>query len=475
MNNRIFNGKIIKMVGIILILLGIPLTTFIVKNQTIFRSNASNSEEPQNIKITNVSNKSFTVTYQTSAITTGSISYGIDKKIGESELDDVDKEKESFSAKKIHSVTLKNLKSDTKYFLTIISGSNTFLDNGSPFEIMTGPDIASSSAQEQDTVRGKIVLPDGKAPSEAIVYLDAENSQLLSTTTDKDGEFSFSLENLRTKDLSSLFDSNDDIIFNIIATDGSLQATASASLSKTKTIPTITLSNSYDFSEKNISSATKSAKLSTDLSSTFPMSTSSSKKEIKVEILSPKKDQPITDQKPQFRGTSLPNEKIEIIIHSEEEITTQITADKNGNWTYKPTTTLSPGVHTITIKTRDSSGILRTIVQSFTVYAAESQITPTITPTATPTPQTTSMTPISTLPPAIPTNIPSIITPSITPTFTSVFTSTPPSTTKPITSIDELPATGDSRTIFIAIIAIATTTTGIVLFLLSQKMPLWKA
>jgi hypothetical protein len=462
MNNRIFSKKIIGIFGIILVLLGIPLTTFILKNETSFKSKASNSEKPQNIKITNISNKSLTITYQTNTSTTGSVSYGIDKKLGESELDDVDKEKESFSSKKIHSITLKNLKADTKYFLTIISGSNTFLNDDAPFETITGPEIASPSAKEENVVKGKIILPDGNAPSEAIVYLSAEDSQFLSAITEKDGTFSFSLENLRTRDLSSYFDINDETVFNIIANDGSLQSTVSASLSKTKIIPTITLSNSYDFSEKDTSATTKSAKLLVSFPSTIPLPTSSSKEEIKLEILNLKEDRSITEQKPQFRGTSLPNEKIEIIIHSTEEITTQITADRNGNWTYKPTTDLSPGIHTVTIKTRDSSGILRTIVQSFTVYAADSQITPT--PSIIPQQQITPDTSI----PALPTGVTFIsdITPSVTPASTP----TPSPTIEPIGSKGGLPPTGDSRILFIAIAAIATTTAGIVLFLLSQKV-----
>jgi hypothetical protein len=466
MSNRIFSRKIIRILGIILILFGIPLTTLVIKNQTVFKGSASSSEEPQNIKITNISDKSFTISYQTNIATTGSVSYGIDKKLGESELDDADKEKESFSPKKIHNITLKNLKPDTEYFLTVASGPKTFLDNGAPFGIITGPNIASPSAQEENIVKGKIVLPDGNAPSEAIVYLSAENSQVLSTATEKDGTFSFSLENLRTKDLSSYFDINDEAVFNIVATDGLLQATASASLSKTKIIPTMTLSNNYDFSEKDTFAATKSAKPSAGFPPVVPTSSLSSKKEIKIEILSPKENQLSVNQKPQFRGTSLPNEKIEIIIHSAEEIITQITADKNGNWTYKPTADLSPGIHTITIKTRDSSGILKTIVKSFTVYAADSPAI-TVAPSAMPTQQIMPTSIPVLLESIIPTIAPSTIP---TPTFTPIFA--PSQTNEPIGLKGGLPPTGDSQTIFMSIIAIATTTAGIVLFLLSQKMPL---
>lgn len=452
MKNRLFSRKILAIFGIILVLIGIPLTTFILKNQTAFRSKASDSEKPQNVKVTNISDQSFTVTYQTNVPTTGSIGYGHDKKLGESELDDADKEKGDFSSKKIHSISVKNLMPSTKYYLAIISGSSTFLDNGTSFEAATGPNISSPSAQ-QNIIKGKIVLPDGSAPSEALVYLNAENSQLLSSTTAKDGTFSFSLKNLRTDDLSSYFNISDNTIFKIIATNGSLESSASASLSQTNSIPTITLSNSYDFSQEVVPITSKSAKLSLG----FP-SIASSSESPKPEILNLKKNQSFTDQKPQFRGTSLPNEKVEIIIHSTEQLTTQVNADSNGNWTYKPSANLSPGVHTITIKTRDSSGILKTVTQSFTVFAADSQTSKTIVPSATPTQKVILIPTLS-----------SIIT-SLSPVLTS--TPTPFPTSAPVGSKGGLPPTGDSRIIFVAIAAIATTAVGIVLFLLSHRIAL---
>lgn len=375
---KLFNTRIPTVLGIILVILGIPLTTFLIKNQTALKSKASNSEKPQNVKVTNISDRSFTITYQTDAPATGSISYGRNKKLGESELEDLDKEKGSFSPKKIHSMSVKKLTPATKYYLVIISGTSTFLNNGVPFEATTGSNISSASAKRND-MKGKIVLPDGNFPSEALVYLNAENSQLLSSTVDKNGMFRFSLKELRTDDLSSYFNVQDNTVFKISATNGSLKSSALSSLSQTGSIPTITLSNDYDFTQEPSLVASKSGE-----SPGFPSISPS--KISKPEILSPKKNQSFTEQKPQFRGTSLPNEKVEITIHSDENIQTQVTTDNNGNWTYRPLNNLSPGVHTITIKTRDSSGILTTVMQSFTVFAAGSQVSESATPSVTPTP-----------------------------------------------------------------------------------------
>lgn len=448
---KIFNKRTLIILGTIIVLIGIPLTTFVLKNQTIIKSRASNSEEPKDIRITNVSDKSFTITYQTDTPITGSISYGRDKRLGQSELEDVDMEKGSFSPKKIHSMSLRKLTPATKYYLTITSGSKTFLHNNAPFEVATGTDISSSSAM-QTIIKGKIILPDGNAPSEALVYLNAENSQTLSSTTAKNGQFSFSLKELRTNNLSSYFNVNENTVFKIVATNGSLKSTVSTSLNQTDSIPTITLSNDYNFTQETSSPiASKSAK-----SAGFP-SIPDFENKSKPEIINPKENQSFTDQKPQFRGTSLPNEKVEIIIHSDEQITTQVTADSNGNWTYKPSANLSPGKHTITIKTRDSSGILTTIMQSFTVYAAES-------PTS--IPATPSATPISTTTPAS-TPIIMPLNPIIAPIQTLIPSPTPifiQTTTK-----GGLPPTGTSP-ILLIVGGIAAAVTGLALFLLTHAI-----
>jgi hypothetical protein len=441
----IFNKKNLTILGIILVILGIPLTILILKNQTIIKSNALDSQEPKNIKITNISEESFTVTYQTDLLATGSLSYGLNKKLTKSELDDMDKEKKSFTSRKIHSISVKELTPTTKYYLTIISDSDTYLNNNSLFEVKTGPEISSASAKEQ-IIKGKILLPDGNPSSDTLVYLNAENSQFLSSITTKSGEFSFSLSELRTKDLSSFFKINKDTVFKIFTTNGSLSSTATVFLKQTNFIPIITLSHDYDFIQEISPTASMSGKITG-----FPL-TNSSEGNLKPEITNPKENQTFSDQKPQFRGKSLPNEKVEIIIHSEEGITTEVIADSNGNWTYQPPTNLSPGAHTITIRTRDSSGILRTIVQSFTVFAAETQITPILTakPTLTPTPTPTT---IILLP--SPTSIPSP-------------TSEPLPTQIVINSNNNFPPTGNPPT-SLCVAGITTILAGLSLLIFTRK------
>ncbi len=449
MKNTLSNKRIPTIFGIGLIVLGIALTTVIVRIQTGFRSSAGSSQEPQNVKITNLSDSSFTITYQTDAAVTGSVNYGESKELGNIQLEDTDKEKSDLSSKNIHSITVEKLSPDTEYYLAIISDQNTFLNKKNPFKILTAPSIASPSASNA-VVRGKVVLPDGNPPSEALVYLNTKNSQALSSVVKENGEFNFSLKGFRTNDLASHLKINENTIFKLSVISNSLKSTVLFEGLETNSIPTITLSNDYDFTKDFVEIASKSAQPG------FPSTTTESKN-IKPRILTPKKDQSFTDRKPQFQGTSLPNEKVEIIIHSDENIQAQVTADRNGNWIYRPAADLSLGTHTITIKTRDSSGILTTIMQSFTVLATDSQTAETTVPSVSPTQK---ITPTST-PIFIPTPLPS-------PRINTILTPIP----TPIVNNTKggLPPTGNSS-ILLIIGGVVSTISGIALLLLTRTMP----
>lgn len=90
-------------------------------------------------------------------------------------------------------------------------------------------------------------------------------------------------------------------------------------------------------------------------------------------LLNPTSSEKVSDLTPSFEGTAKPNETVSITINSPQTITTQVKADANGNWSYIPTTNLTPGNHTITISSRDSNGVLKTITQTFSVLAAQAE------------------------------------------------------------------------------------------------------
>lgn len=446
MKNNFWNKRIPTLLGILLIVIGIGVTTFLVKQGGFFGVNASPTEQPQNVRITNITDNSFTISYTTADNVIGSINYGTNSNLSQTALDERDQQ--AVSSHKIHSIFVRNLNPETKYFFTITSGQNTYLNNNLPFTVTTGPKI-SYAPPEQTPISGKIILPDGENPAEAILYLTTDSAQVISALVKNDGSYILPLNSLRTQDLSSYYTLSGSTSLKILVLGDSLISNVQLSFFEASPVPTITLSKNYDFAQTQNPVATSSA----DLQS-FPSfsSTSSASQNQNPAILNPKDNQGLNDQQPDFKGTALPNEKVQVIIHSSTQIQANVTSDSNGNWNYRPSTPLDPGTHTITIITKDSSGLLQTISKSFEVFAAGQQInppvisttpTPTVSPTETPTP-----TPIISSPTPTPTEIINRITPTPTPKI--------------------LPPTGNSSIIEVGFIGVIVSLIGGLLLLLSK-------
>lgn len=456
MRNSIWSKRIPTLLGIFILTFGLGLTTFLANKDTIFQIRASANQQPQNVRITNVSDTSFTVSYTTVDKSTGSINYGITQSLGSSVLDTRDRQTGDLKEYKIHNIEVTNLTPMTTYYFTIISGQNTYLNSNQPFQLTTGPKL-ENNLEENRKIKGSIILPSGSNPLEAIVYITSDTSEVFSTLVKQDGTYEIPLSNIRTNNLSSYFPFTEKSVVKMLAYGDTLISNAYFLISQAQAVPTITLSKDYDFVTNE--ETTKNPEVNIN---TFPsLESTSSASGKKPQILTPTKDQGFSDDQPLFKGTALPKESVQIIIHSDENIQTQVTTDRNGNWTYRPSENLSPGEHTITIITRDASGILKTITQSFVVFASGTQIanaagSPTPTPTVVPKPTST--------PTPTPTVIPSVINNFVS-TPTSTLTPTPVSTTS---GQGVLPPAGNPSIMAIGILGIAISVIGTFLFLLTR-------
>jgi hypothetical protein len=392
MRKNFWNKRIPTLLGILLITIGVAVTIFLVNQSTLFKSNASTTEQPQNVRITNVTDNSFSISYETEIQVIGSLNYGKNNKLGQQALDDRDQQTGSLGSHMVHNITVRNLDPQMKYYFSITSGQNNYTNGDQLFEVSTGPKL-SDSPPKQNPMSGKITLIDGTNPKEAIVYITADNSQVISTLVKADGSYILPLNSLRASDLSSYYTFPDNASVKMLILGDSLTSNVSLSINQISPLPTVILSKDYDFREGQSSTGVIPQTVAS-----FPSFSSTSSAS---QILMLKKGQEFTDQKPVFKGTAAPGESVEIIIHSSQAIKTSVTTDSNGNWNYRPTSNLTPGNHTITIQAKDSSGILQTITQSFVVYAAGQQVLPAvISGTPTPTP-TAKITPTKTVSPTL--------------------------------------------------------------------------
>lgn len=466
MRKNFWDRRIPTLLGILVIVIGVGVTTFLVNKGVIFVSKAAPGQEPQNVRITNISDNSFTVSYLTSDSVTGSLSYGSDKKLGQNALDDRDQGQSTIKTYKSHYFSVRNLKPTTTYYFTITSGSTSYYNNGSFFLVTTGASIGSPS--DQKPIVGKIIT-DGNNISDTVIYLTTADSQVISALVKSDGSYLIPLNSVRNSTLTSYFNFSSDSILRMLIISPMGNSNVSASINQINPIPPVILGKDYDFTQSQNPVSTPSGSLSS-----FPSLTSTSSANIK--ITSPTSGQGLTDQKPEFKGTAVPNKDVQIIIHSDSQINTTVKTDSSGNWSYRPTTPLSPGQHTISIITTDASGLVKTITESFTVYAAGTQlpngtttISPTPIPSATPLP-TSTPTP-TVLPTATPTPLVTVApTPviTVTPFIDNSASATPTIFASPTASVSPLPASGNPNIILAGFMGIGITIFAALLFLLSR-------
>lgn len=455
MNTVTQKKRVPGIVGLFVLLVGIGVTVYLAGIQTHWLQHAAPPQDPQDIRITNISDTSFTLTYKTAAeyIGTMSISQGSDT---QTILDDRDQRSGTPHQYALHSITAKNLQPATQYTFTILSGTTTYLNNGQKFTVTTAPKLTNSPTANEP-LAGKIVGIDGQTPTESLIYMTTQNGQTLSTLVDGSGLYIIPLNLLRTKDLGSLLSLAPTGQIQILAIDPENSAHAVISVAGSNPVPPITLGQDYDFTISNTPIASSSA------TGGFPEFALDTTLKATPQILNPATpNQGFTDTQPLFKGTALPNEQVTITIHSAEVITKTITTDANGNWSFRPDKPLSPGQHTITISTTNKAGIIETIQKSFMVYADGSQVTESATPSATLTPKPTATpTPKPKMTPT-PTPKPSITPkPSLSPVITSTPTPIPAHPTS-------LPPTGSNSVTVIGITGIVTTLVGMVIFLLTR-------
>lgn len=428
---NVLNRKIPTLLGLAVLIAGIGLAVFVMNNTTSFQGEAAADDEPKNIRITNIGSNSFSISFVTDTDVLASVRYGT------SETDLSQTAVEGNDTQKSHLITLNNLSASSSYYFMIISGAHEYSDNGSPFVSSTGP-VPSGEKASMREVTGTVLNPDGSPSSKALVYLSSTGANIISTMTNSDGVFSLDASSLLTSDFSSYLQISDETVLNLSAANNGQELAATFFAASANPLPTTTLGQAYNFTISDMPETSASAP-----EIGFPVFRQSATEERTVSIDTPEANEAFTDQQPNFEGTALPNETVEITIQSSHEIATSVTANSNGAWQYRPESPLEPGEHVITIKTRDANGIIRTLTRPFTVYAQGSQFTE---PSVSPQAPTITATPTITLSPTSAPTAALEASPTIAePTSTIVPTQTPvPSQITP-TPVPQVDPTGPAN------------------------------
>lgn len=420
-------NKIPTILGIFLLFASVFAGVLLLKNNQIFKIGAT-SGIPKDVRISNLSDLSATISWVTDEESTSFISYGTTQNTG-SVADETEDDQKFLT----HSITITGLKPQTNYYFKINSNGTIFENNGVPWQFTTGKSLSTKMATVP--VSGSVITASGEPLKRALVYITI-NGYLASTLTSESGNFILQLGSARTPDLSSYaqIDLGKTLLEVSAKTGSDEMATAKVFPKSANPIPALIIGKDQDF--RNLEPSTDSKNPNADLDlpeaatkeSRFNLdgSQASAPKDKNVTLESVTEGEVVGSTKPEFFGDGPAGEKITITVHSDTEIAGTATVNSNGSWNWSPPTNLSEGIHTITVSWIDALGITRTLTRKFIVQAGELPsfvATPSATPTKSPTPTATPK-----------------ASPIATPTPTK--SPTPKATATPKETVEALPQSG---------------------------------
>lgn len=441
--------RIKTMLGLLVAVGGLLSGIWLIQGQLNQATMAAAEEAPQEVKLSNISESSFTVTWDTNKVTTGYIQYGESgKDLDLVVADDRDLSKGTIGNYSTHMVTVKGLRPETAYSFRLGSGKNLYDLKGLPYKISTGPKL--NDVPPADVAYGQAYTQSDGPANGAVVLLQLPGSSLLSAMVKPTGSWVIPISSARTADLKGYAKYDQSTSRIEITVDGGLNGVSKVVLTANNDAPVptdIVLGNDYNFLGATSSETATDSGASKFAVAPTPMI-------VDMQLISPRNGEQVNSARPEIIGEAPPGTKVTVEVHSETPISGSVQVDDSGKFSFSTPDDLEPGEHTVTI-TGLISGVKKTITRSFTVYAAGESNMPafsatpsatlavTVTPTkkVTPTPTvkpsptlkpTATVKPSPTVKPATTTSV----SPTVKPTATIKPTKTPTPTVKVTAATD---------------------------------------
>lgn len=433
----------------------------------VFAPRATPETTPKNIVVSNVTDRSFTVSFYTDEETPGFVKYGTTAaELTEQSSDDRDQLSGVVKSYRLHHVTLRNLEPGTQYYYQLGTGTSTFDNNGQAYVLQTAakPTVSPTSNQ---TIYGVVNLADGSAAEGAVVYFSNEKMGTLSALVKESGSFGVSLSTAFTPDGAAYSQISDDDILQlrVQGVQTVLTGTWQGKVSEAQPVPTLVLGSSGSqaastpsiavdkaalLADEGSASAQAGLSVGTDKNSSQSALTDEKTAEnaattsaltqepsqssaTTVDLSSAQEAQPASDivvstTAPVIKASLPANTMVKITVHSDTVLEQTLQTDENGNVVLDIASlgeNLEPGEHSATYTYIDpTTGKEVTKTYNFTVLvdASTQQLAAAATPTPTKTVQTIT-TPTPTPTSAVPYGSGNPYLP--TPTVTVAITATP--------------------------------------------------
>ncbi len=396
-NASMLDKRIPTLVGLGILVVGLVVGIVLLGTGTsVFAPRATPETTPKQIRVTNVSDSSFTVSFATDEATPGFLKYGLEaQKTNTQAPDDRDKLTGSVESYTMHHITVTGLEAGTEYFYLLGTGGNTTFDNnGAPFSIKTTPRGGTPAAAK--TAYGSVTTETGSPADGAIVYIKMEGVGELSTLVKSSGSWAIPLSNARATGTGAYAQVADEqsMTVEVRGVTPQQQVTYETLVSASRPVAALQFG-------KNTQSATLESSRSTDTdsettavrrgaindllgddadlrdketseSATLPVISEAAMATATASLdLTDTEHQLISTTQPVITGVVPPNVTIDIEVHSETQITQQLISNPDGTFTLDIEALgkeLEPGEHTVTYSYIDpASGQKVTKTQTFTV------------------------------------------------------------------------------------------------------------
>ena len=161
-------------------------------------------------EVSNLRDKGFTVSWLSQDIEPGQVNYGTSPDaLTDTAYDDRGQAIQDYT----HHVTIINLTADATYYYRVVSGGVIYDNNGSPYQVTTGPAL---DFLLPNAITGKLYQADGFTAAEgAIIHARIGSSQVLSALINNLGAWAINIAPLRSADGQSYYehsDSNDVVL-----------------------------------------------------------------------------------------------------------------------------------------------------------------------------------------------------------------------------------------------------------------------
>jgi hypothetical protein len=388
---NLLTKRIPTILGLLLLILGIFGAYYYFQNNG---SKVAAELTPKKVRITNIADNKFSVSWTSDVATVGSVEYGkIGEKLTTKKMDDRDSGNTQ-GAYTTHHVTIEGLQPSTQYAFRIVVGekSTRFDNTGSPYTTSTGPVVGATPTSQN--FYGSVQQPSKQPASGAIVYVTLPGGATASSLVGESGNYAITLSTMRSSDLKSYvkYDPTATVV-SVTVESGNQQSVASVALANSAPVPTITLGQDAEF--LTVPETPAIAEVTPDAS---PVATDANKPETpsifnveplgstpdvnavtsgSVTLLNPKENgETLATLRPEFRGTGPKGTTLSIALTGQKAVSDTLQVATDGTWSWAPVIDLKAGKQKISVSYVDTSGSTQKVEREFTISATKAGIDP---------------------------------------------------------------------------------------------------